>query len=476
MVQRRSAGKTALPDTRAHHRRAVLSWCLFDWANSAFPTLIITFVFAAYFTRAVAATPEEGTAEWGTAISLSALAVAILSPILGAIADQGGRRKPWLLVTSLVCILSSALLWYVMPGHAWIWIPLALVAVGNVSFETGQVFYNAMLPEIAPPRYLGRLSGWAWGMGYAGGLACLTIALLCFVQPEHPLFGLDKARAEDVRITGPLVALWFALFALPLFLWTPDRPASGLSHRQAVAKGLATLLHTLRDLGRHRNMAQFLIARMIYTDGLNTLFTFGGIYAAGTFGMTFDEILVFGILLNIAAGLGAAAFAWVDDWIGPKQTVIIALVGLTAFSTAILLIEDKLLFYGLGCAIGSLVGPAQAASRSLMARLAPAEIRTEMFGLYALSGKATAFIGPALVGWVTLWADSQRAGMATIVAFFVVGLLLLLSVRPPPHGRAPPGGASIGGASIDGASIAGALIVGARVSDARVSDGSGAGR
>jgi UMF1 family MFS transporter len=308
-------------------RRAVVSWCLFDWANSAYPTLIVTFVFAAYFTRAVAASPEEGTAAWGTAISLSALFVAVLSPVFGAVADQGGRRKPWLLVTSVVCIASSALLWYVTPHMAFLWIPLVLVAIGNASFEAGQVFYNAMLPEIAPRSHLGRLSGWAWGMGYAGGLACLTLALLLFVQPQHPLFGLDKATAEDVRITGPLVALWFALFAVPLFLWTPDKPSSGLSHREAVTRGLATLADTLRNLRRHRNAAHFLIARMIYTDGLNTLFAFGGIYADGTFGMTFDEILVFGIILNVAAGLGAAAFAWIDDWIGPKRTVIIALLG-----------------------------------------------------------------------------------------------------------------------------------------------------
>jgi UMF1 family MFS transporter len=218
-----------------------------------------------------------------------------------------------------------------------------------------------------------------------------------------------------------------------MFLWTPDKAASGLSHSEAIRKGLATLADTLRNLRRFRNIATFLVAHMIYTDGLNTLFAFGGIYAAGSFGMTFDEILIFGILLNIAAGLGAFGFAWVDDWIGPKRTVIIALIGLMAFSTAILLVEQKLWFYLLGCGIGALIGPAQAASRTLMAHLAPAHIRTEMFGLYALSGKATAFIGPALVGWVTLWFDSQRAGMATILAFFLIGLLLLLKVRPPPR-------------------------------------------
>jgi UMF1 family MFS transporter len=431
MTERKAAGPMSDVAERPVGRRAVLSWCLFDWANSVYPTLIITFVFAAYFTRTIAATPEEGTAQWGTAMSLSALFVAVVSPILGAIADQDGRRKPWLFVTSLVCITASALLWTVTPGHQWIWLPLLLVAVGNAGFEMGQVFYNAMLAEIVPPSHLGRLSGWAWGMGYAGGLVCLALALLLFVQPDPPLFGLDKASAEQIRITGPLVAVWFAIFAIPLFLWTPDRQPSGLSYATAVRRGLATLYDTLRHVGRIRNIALFLIARMIYTDGLTTLFAFGGIYAAGTFGMSFDEILVFGILLNVAAGLGAAAFAWIDDWIGPKRTVILSLLGLMAFSTAILLIEDKLWFYVLGCGIGALIGPAQAASRSFMARLAPAEMRTKMFGLYALTGKATAFIGPAVVGWTTFWFDSQRAGMATILAFFLIGLLLLLKVRPP---------------------------------------------
>ena len=428
-MQPDSAGQTNAAESPVFDRRAVVSWCFFDWANSAFPTLIVTFVFAAYFTRAIAGSPEQGTAQWGTAVSLSALFVAIVSPFVGAMADQGGRRKPWLFVTSVACIVASALLWTVTPGLQWVWWPLLLVAIANAAFEMGQVFYNAMLAEIAPPSHLGRLSGWAWGMGYAGGLLCLTFALILFVQPETPLFGLDKDAAEHVRITGPLVALWFDLFAIPLFLWTPDQPASGLTYGQAVGRGLASLVDTLRHLRRFRNVAMFLIARMVYTDGLNTLFAFGGIYAAGTFGMGFDEILVFGILLNIAAGLGAAGFAWIDDWIGPKRTVIVALIGLMAFSSAILLVEQKLWFYVLGCGIGTLIGPAQAASRSFMAHLAPAHMRTEMFGLYALSGKATAFVGPALVGWVTLWADSQRVGMATILAFFLAGLVLL--VRPP---------------------------------------------
>jgi UMF1 family MFS transporter len=365
-------------------------------------------------------------------MSLSVLLVAVLSPLLGAIADRGGPRKPWILVCTLVSAAASAGLWVVAPGAAHLMTALVLVAVANAAFEFGQVFYNAMLPEVAGPERVGRVSGWAWSLGYAGGLACLALTLVAFVQPEPALFGLDREAAEHVRITGPLVAVWFLVFAVPLFVLTPDRPSSGLGPRAAVAAGLRQLIETLRQLSRYRNITRFLIARMLYTDGLNTLFTFGGIYAAGTFGMSVEEILIFGIILNVASGLGALGFAWVDDWIGAKPTVIIAVSTLTLFSGAILLIEDKILFYVLGCLIGSMLGPAQAASRSLMARLAPAELRTEMFGLYALSGKATAFIGPALVGWVTLWAHSQRVGMATILLFFVAGLALLIPVRERP--------------------------------------------
>ncbi len=416
-------------------RRAIAAWCLFDWANSAFPTVIVTFVFAAYFTRAIAETPEEGTWLWGAALSASALAVALISPVLGAIADQGGRRKPWLLVTSLLCIAATAALWMVRPEPMSLWLVLILVALGNMAFEIGQVFYNAMLPEIAPASRIGRVSGWAWGLGYAGGLVCLALSLVLFVQPDPALFGLDRDMAEHVRITGPLAALWFAVFAVPLFIWTPDRPTSGLPVGEAVRGGVRALKRTLQHLREFRNIALFLLARMIYTDGLNTLFAFGGIYAAGTFAMTYEEILIFGIVLNVASGLGAAAFAWLDDWIGPKRTVIIALLGLTAFGAGILLVETKLWFYIFGSLLGALIGPAQSASRSMMARMAPAQMRAEMFGLYALSGKATAFVGPFLVGAVTVAYDSQRIGMATILAFFAVGLVLMLLVREP-RGRA----------------------------------------
>ena len=414
-------------------RRGIIAWCLYDWANSAFPTVIVTFVFAAYVTNVIAETPEIGTGQWGLAMGLSGLVIALLSPVLGAIADQNGRRKPWIAVLSLICVAVGGLLWTVEPtAGALVW-ALLLVAAANVSFEIATVFYNAMLPEVAPRGKMGRISGWAWGAGYAGGLACLAACLVLFVQPEVPLFGLDKEAYEHVRATGPFVGLWFLIFALPMFLLTPDRPGSGKPTGESVRAGLKTLRETLRKLPRYGSILRFLIARMFYTDGLNTLFAFGGIYAAGSFGMSFDEILIFGILLNVTAGLGAVCFAWIDDWLGPKRTVLISVACLIVLGAAILLVESKLWFYVLGCAIGIFIGPAQSASRTLMARLAPAEVRTEMFGLYALSGKVTAWMGPILVGFVTVQADSQRWGMATILVLFIAGALLLLPLREPPQ-------------------------------------------
>jgi UMF1 family MFS transporter len=412
-------------------RGARVVWCLYDWANSSFPAVILTFVFAAFFTRGVALNPVQGTGLWGSAITSSALAIAIASPVLGAIADCNGPRKPWLGVFTVICVLATAALWFVRPHPDSIMLALVLVAIGNFAFEIAIVFYNAMLPEICPEDRLGRLSGWGWGLGYAGGLVCLVIVLFGFVQVEVPPFGLDRGAAEHVRISGPIAALWYALFALPLFLILPDRTGTGAGALGAVRKGFGQLAGTLRALRGRGAILRFLIGRMIYTDGLNTLFAFGGVYAAGTWGMEVEEVIMFGIALNLTAGLGAAGFAWIDDWIGARRTILISLVGLMILGAGILIVTDKTWFWILGAAIGIFFGPAQAASRSLMARMAPPDMRAEMFGLYALSGKATAFVGPAVLGWVTVLANSQRVGMATVLAFFLVGFVILWPLKEP---------------------------------------------
>ncbi|MEL0105581.1 MAG: MFS transporter [Rhodospirillaceae bacterium] len=416
-------------DQTSSQTRGIIGWCLYDWANSAFPTVITTFVFAAYFTKAVAADPVSGTEQWSYAISASALAVAVTGPVLGAIADHAGARKPWIAVLTFICVIATAMLWFTRPDPSDIIWVLFFVALANYAFEMGMVFYNAMLADIAPKPLTGRISGWGWGLGYAGGLLCLAVALVLFVQPDPALFGLDKSASEPIRATALLVAVWFAVFSIPLFLYTPDAPASGRSVTAAVRRGLCEFIATIRRLRDYAQIVRFLIARMFYADGLTTLFAFGGIYAAGTFGMGFSELIVFGIALNVTAGLGAAAFGWVDDALGSKKTIMIAVSALIVLSTAVLLAPSKTWFWILAMPLGIFVGPAQAASRSMMTHLTPPDVRNEMFGLYALSGKATAFMGPALLGWVTAMADSQRIGMATILVFFGIGLLLLLTVR-----------------------------------------------
>ncbi|HLI10247.1 MAG TPA: MFS transporter [Alphaproteobacteria bacterium] len=410
-------------------RRALAAWCIYDFGIAAWPVVIATFVWGAYFTKAIAASSESGAADWGRALAVAGAVVALLSPVLGAIADHGGRRKPWIGVFALLCVAATALLWFSLPRPTSAAQTLILVAIASIAYELGTVFYNAMLRDLVPPSRLGRLSGWGWGAGYIGGLACLAIALFGFIQSPTPPFGLEKATAAPVRATAPLVALWLALFALPLFVFAPDRPKGARGFAAATRQGLAALAASLRRLPRERTLFRFLVARMIYADGLNTLFIFGGIFAAGAIGFSLEQVVLFGIAINATAGLGAILFAWVDDGLGSQPTIAISLAALIGLGIAVLLVHSQAWFWGLGLALGVFVGPAQAASRSLMARLAPKGVEAEMFGIYALTGKVTAFVGPALYGWLTVAFDSQRAGMAVVVAFLAIGLGLLLTVK-----------------------------------------------
>lgn len=405
------------------------SWALYDWANSPFTTLIITFVFPAYLQTALVGDPVVGQSIWGYAVAGGGLVIAVLAPVLGAIADAGGRRKPWIFVFTWICVLASAMLWFVEPSPGWLVFGLLCVVLANIGFELGIVFNNALLPDIVPKERLGRLSGWGWGLGYAGGLVALGIALVIFIGPAHPPFGLDRESAEHIRLVGPLVAIWLAVFSLPLFFFTPDRASSGRGIAQAVRFGLRELGQTLAGLGRNRSIAMFLLAHMTYANGFIALFAFGGVYAAGAFGFSLAEVVMFGIVLNVAAGLGALAFAWADDWLGSKMTIVIALIGVIAASAVAVISTTIVWLWIAGIGIGIFVGPAQAASRSLMARLAPQETRAAYFGLFALSGKATAFLGPAVVAFATSASGSQRIGLATVIGFFVVGLFALLLVK-----------------------------------------------
>lgn len=457
------------PGAPRSSKLAIASWCFYDWANSPFTAVVTSFIIAAWFAGAVAADPVSGQSQWAFMQGAAALAIALTAPFMGAIADNAGKRKPWVFWLTLLMSLGCAAIWFAEPradvtGQDWprllaesillgvtvtgdlfntdggvfsvfragdVVIVLLAVAVATLGSELAIVFYNAMLPGLVSRRYIGRVSGWAWGLGYFGGLTALLLLLFGFIQADPPPLGLEKASHEHIRISGPVVALWTMVFLLPLLLWTPDRTAPGQPLGRAIRLGVRQLRDTIVEVRRYRVVWRFLLARLLYIDGINTIFVLGGVFAATAHGMSVEEVLMLGIALNVTAGIGALGFAWLDDAIGAKPTILIGVAGIFLLGLPLVILESTLAFWLLASAFGLFFGPVQAASRSMMARLAPKGMEAEMFGLYAFSGKATAFVGPWLVGIVTAATDSLRLGIATALPFVLVGgLLLWLWVDP----------------------------------------------
>lgn len=409
--------------------KGLFAWALYDWANSSYFVIIQTFIFAAYFTKTIAENVEIGTAQWGNMISIAGIVIAIGAPVFGAIADQAGRRKPWIAAFTILCIIACGLLWFAEPGPNSLWLALGMGFMATIGAEFAFIFYSAMLPDLVPPEKLGRWSGWGWGMGYAGGLACLLVSLFAFIQTDGLWLGLDKATSEPVRATFVLTAFWYALFSLPLFFKTPDNPSTNKKIGQAIKHGFAQLKVSVREVSKFKNIVKFLFARMFYNDAVVTIFAMGGVYAAGTFDMDEEQILMFGIGLNVTAGLGAFGFAWLDDKSGSKFTINASILGLLIPLVALIVVKSIFWFIIWGLILGIFVGPIQAASRSFMARLSPPDLTNQMFGLLALSGKVTSFIGPFLVGMLTVKFGSQRLGMSAILIMLIIGLLLMFTVK-----------------------------------------------
>lgn len=441
--------------------RARAAWVTFDWSAQPLYTLILTFLFAPYFATAVAASPEQGQALWGYGAAIAGILIALGSPFLGAMADGGGRRKPWIGGFAIVMAASMSLLWWATPNADTATIVLILVAfvIATAAAEYATVFTNAMMPTLAPPDKLGRLSGLGYAVGYAGGLMSLVImAGFIVTSPTtgktllgfEPALALDAAAREGDRLVGPFAALWFLVFMVPFFLFVPDirtaRPAG--EQRSAVGE----LISTIKGLKHDGNMLLFLLARMIYVDGLTAIFTFGGIYGTAVFGWTAFELGLFGIILSLTGAAGAVAGGFLDDRRGAKHVIIGSLVVLVIAAAGILSVTPthvlysvavtprapgaapfsstgELVYLAFAMMIGFVAAPTQAASRSLLARLAPREKITQYFGLFAFSGKVTAFVAPLLVATVTQATGSQRLGVAVIVVFLVIGLVLMFGVR-----------------------------------------------
>ena len=424
-----------------YNKLTVFSWSMYDFANQPFTTLVVTFIYGTFFTKVIAENEIVGTMLWSRGITITAIIVALLSPIMGAIADRGGYRKLYLIFWTWVSIIGALILWFPVEGQ----VVFALTAfiIGNVGFEMGGVFCNAFLPEITTKKNIGRVSGYGWSFGYVGGLVALAIALLLFVNPDIPIFNLDKSAHEHIRATNIMVAIWFAIFSIPTFLFVNQEKRPKQKIKPMIIESIIQVRNTFRNVRQYKEMTKFLIARLIYNDGLITVFAFGGIYAAGTFGFSFEDILIFGIVLNVAAGLGAFMMGFLDDMIGGKSTIQVSNIGLIVaciiavsapdrdlFNITLpiigsTLITGKSMFWLSGILIGIFSGPNQSASRSLMARFVPKDRENEFFGFFAFSGKATAFAGPFLLGILTATFESQRAGISVIFLFFLVGFFLL---------------------------------------------------
>lgn len=436
------------------HTRGARAWMLFDWANQPFYTLIITFIFAPYVAGTVVADPVAGQALWANLQLGGALCVAFLAPAMGAIADAAGPRKPWIGGFALAFVAGCLGLWMVTPGLDPLWPLIVFFLLAFVGSEFMLIFVNAMLPDLGPRAEIGRISGSGWAMGYAGGVVVLLV-VLAVIAPSGdtgrtllgiaPLFGLDPALGEPQRAMGPLTALWFAVFALPLFLFTPDVPRK-LGLGRAVSTGLRSFRETLRKLPGHGNLLRYLLASMIYRDGLAGLFAFGGIYASGVLGWGITQLGIFGIVAALTGAVGAWLGGRADRAFGPKPVIVTAIVGLIIVAVVALATNrgmvlgvpvaegsslPDLVFFTCGGALGAGAGALQAASRTLLVHLAEGELpMTEAFGLYALAGKATAFLAPLLIGIATTWTGSQALGVSPVIALFAVGLALLYWVRP----------------------------------------------
>ena len=420
-------------------KRTLWAWAMYDFANSAFTTLVVTFIYGAYFTKEIAPDEVQGTQLWSWAIAITAIIVSVLSPILGALSDVGGYRKWIMMLSTWCCVVATAFLFF--PEQGQVFSALILFVIANISFEFGTVFYNTYLTEIVSKERIGRASGFAWSLGYIGGLLALGIALILLVQPEIPILGFSTENGENIRATNLLVALWFLVFSIPTFIWVQDRRPEKGKFKESIASSFKSLFHTFQELKNYKTIARFLLARLVYNDALVTIFSFGGIYAAGVIGFNFEEIMILGIVLNITAGLGAFLMGYLDDSKGSQKTVqwsilFLSFACLLAFVAPIIptwfadvsWLTSKLVFWIAAILLGFFSGPNQSASRSLMAHYTPADKSNEFFGFYAFSGKATSFLGPLLFGWITTMFSTQQAGVLVVLTLFMFGYILMKRV------------------------------------------------
>jgi MFS transporter, UMF1 family len=434
------------------YRRRVWGWFFFDWASQPYNTLLITFIFAPYIGELIGDGARAQTI-WAAGIAAAGVIIALGAPILGAMADHSGARMAWIKVFSGMYVLGAFGIWWATPADLNLVLVLVFFVIGMVGMEFATIFTNSMLPDLGKGGEIGRISGTGWAFGYVGGLVALVLMLLFFAESAvtgktilglDPAFGFDAAQREGTRFVGPLTGFWYIAFMVPFFLWVREpRPRRGGA--LAVRRALGTVMRTIRHLPRTPSMFAYLASSMFYRDALNGMYFFGGIYAAGVLGWDVVQVGVFGILALIAGAVFAYLGGQADARFGPKPVIVSAILALLAVAIAIVFISrakvfgapvppdsalPDAIFYLCGAVIGAAGGVMQSASRTMMVHQARPGHVAESFGLYGLAGKATAFIAPALIGMVTAATGSQQIGVSPLIGLFLIGLVLLVWVKP----------------------------------------------
>lgn len=433
-------------------RRRIWGWYFFDWASQPYNTLLLTFIFGPYVVSMVGDGSQAQTI-WGYGIGLTGFLIALLSPVLGAVADKAGQRMAFIWVFSVLYALGAWGLWWSSPQDFNVWWVMISFAVGLIGMEFATTFTNAMLPDLGPRQELGRISGSGWAFGYLGGVVALIFMLCFFAEGESgttllgiaPLFGLDPSTREGTRFVGPFTALWFVVFMIPFYLWVKEPRRPGISISEAARSALPDTLATVRALPRNRSLMAYLISSMFYRDALNGMYSFGGIYAAGVLAWQVTDVGVFGILAAITGAIFAWAGGHMDSRLGPKPVIVFSVMMLALVCLGIVFVSRDMVFgipvtpesrlpdiafYIMGCLIGAGGGALQSASRTMMVRQADPDRMTESFGLYALSGKAMSWIAPLSIGITTQISGSQQIGILPLILLFGVGLVLLIFVKP----------------------------------------------
>ena len=442
-------------------KKRILGWYFFDWASQPYNTLLLTFIFGPYFAEVARAhyastgldaqaAGAAAQAYWGYGLAASSVIVALLAPVLGAIADGTGRRLVWVWVFSALYVIGSCALWWLVPGQGNLFWAVAFFGLGFIGMEFATIFTNALLPGLGDHDDIGGISGSGFAFGYLGGVVALALMLTLFAENAttgltllkiNPIFGLDATLREGTRAVGPFTAVWFVVFMIPFFLWVKEPATKARPLRIGAAFG--SLWALLASLVHRRSLAAYLVSSLFYRDALNALYGFGGVYASGVLGWSIIQIGIFGVVGALTATIASWAGGKADKCYGPKPVISLCIVILTMVCCVIVGMTPQSLwgmplapgmadkiFFACGALIGGAGGALQAASRTMMVRHTTPDHATEAFGLFALSGKVASFISPFLIAVATTASGSQRIGISPLIALFIIGLILLLWVRP----------------------------------------------